>query len=182
MLLDDTEMGDVTLKWEGGECKVIGSILKAKSEYFKAMLESQMVEGQTKVVNLGNICVKALREALHYLYVGKCTKTADCVEIHESFLLLHQWNVAEFVAHYADISWTCPHRALDTFLEGYPASEALCISAAKQLLEEYRDRNTEIAADIWYGLNDITSRVILRLLFDRELTPENLREVVEKAS
>lgn len=68
----ESDEGDVTVKLKDGSRKIISYIVKKGSPVFKTMLESEMQEAQTRIVDLSKYyTLEAFEEFMAYLYYNK---------------------------------------------------------------------------------------------------------------
>nr|QQV29511.1 hypothetical protein K-LCC10_0256 [Kaumoebavirus] len=181
-LLEDTNAGDVTIKYNGGERKILGSILEKRSDYFKALLDSQMVEGRTKVIELLNTSKDALDLVLHQLYLWKLPKSIMSNIFAEAYCLMHLWDIKELIEQYLHVAWTKPYLTLQRCMEKYPATERLCVAVAEQTM----NRLTNINRNKEYFFNDgievtddLTRKVIVHALVSGKITADDIARIVE---
>nr|QQV29551.1 hypothetical protein K-LCC10_0296 [Kaumoebavirus] len=178
-MMNDPEMGDITIKYKDGERKVMGFIMKAKSDYFKTLLDSQMVEGQTKTLDLGETSEGALNIVLHQFYLGKIPRDGNVYaeDLVEAYCLVHQWDIKEFLDEYLSVIWPNPQYSLDEGLKKYPITKALCIHHAKDILKKITGPDRVFWYEPLKEIGDLSCRVIAYTLMNGNLTEEALEKI-----
>ena len=81
-LLDDK---DIIFEVADGELEAHSVVLKASSDVFKQMLQSQMSEGTSRRISLPEVSVVAMKVFLRLLYTGR-VDVSDWVERSEDYM------------------------------------------------------------------------------------------------
>ena len=80
-LLTDTSFADVTIKCANAEFKAHKAVLTSQSPVFKKMLESDIKEKETSVIEIPNVDRAVISDMLKYFYTGSAPNLDEHVEV-----------------------------------------------------------------------------------------------------
>ena len=80
-LLTDTSFADVTIKCANAEFKAHKAVLTSQSPVFRRMLESDMKEKETSVIEIPNVDRAVISDMLNYFYTGSAPNLDEHVEV-----------------------------------------------------------------------------------------------------
>eukprot|EP00440_Ansanella_granifera_P000695 gb/GFBE01000752.1/.p1 GENE.gb/GFBE01000752.1/~~gb/GFBE01000752.1/.p1 ORF type:complete len:345 (+),score=86.08 gb/GFBE01000752.1/:1-1035(+) len=96
-MLQDTSDHSLTINAEGGRCTAHGSMLSASSPVVKACLNSGMVEGSKRSIDVKDCPVAAVRLLLELLYTGGIAEDIAAATAMHTLLLAHRWQIGDVV-------------------------------------------------------------------------------------
>ena len=67
------DLADVTIQLESGELRAHRLILSARSPVFKAMLQHEMNEKVTGVIEMDDVAIEVMQECLTFMYTDACS-------------------------------------------------------------------------------------------------------------
>ena len=79
-LYENNEMFDLTIKVEGQEFECHRAFLAASSDYFRAMLTTNMAEKQQNVITMSGMDATSMRLIMKYLYTASVELTTNTVQ------------------------------------------------------------------------------------------------------
>lgn len=90
----DSKYSDLTIIVNEKVFKVHKLIISSKSSVFKKMIDTEMLEKQSNIINIKDtVNEEMFEEILNFIYLGKCNLSND--NVHEIFCFSHQYEIED---------------------------------------------------------------------------------------